>query len=160
MHVLNHGMSNIPPYLPTDHTLYERRDLAGVIIDDILDIITSKKSLPLTAARRPSVSVSVREHNGSISISTSLPQISKGQDTTTVTVTATDTHSDTGVVLITQYFRNSSPDSPQQRDMDKVLGINIGNSYISLIILLTEELLNLPGTVRTYTNTNKHTHSL
>ena len=158
MHVLNHGMSNIPPYFHTDHTLYERRDLAGVIIDDILDIITSKKSLPLTAARRPIVSV--RKHNGSISVSTSLPQISIGQDTITATDADTDTHSDTGVVLITQYFRNSSPDSPQQRDMDKVLGINIGNSYISLIILLTEELLNLPGTVRTYTNTNKHTHSL
>ena len=156
MHVLNHGMSNIPPYLHTDHTLYERRDLAGVIIDDILGIVTSKKSLPLTAARRPIVSV--RKHNSSISVSTSLPQISIEQDT--ITATDTDTHSDTGVVLITQYFRNSSPDSPQQRDMDKVLGINMGNSYISLIILLTEELLNLPGTVHTYTNTKKHTHSL
>ena len=207
MHVLNHGISNIPLYLQTDPVLSERGDLVGAFYEDILNIVTSKKSVPLTAARRTSVSVSVRDYDGSVSICPSLPQTSKGQDTTTDTdsdthtdthtVTAThtdsdthtapDTHTaahthtathtatataahtapaththtdtDTGVVLITQYFKNPSPDSSQQRDIDKALGLNVGNSYISLIILLTEELLTIPGTVHTHTRTRTHKHT-
>ena len=173
MHVLNHGISNIPLYLQTDPDLAERGDLVGAFYEDILNIVTSKKSMPLTAARRTSVSVSVRDYDGSISLSNSLPQTSKGQDTTTATHSAahtdtathtapdthTDTDTDTGVVLITQYFKNSAPDSSQQRDIDKALGLNIGNSYISLIILLTEELLTIPGTVHTHTHTHKHTNT-
>ena len=58
---------------------------------------------------------------------------------------SSDEGAERGIVLVTQYYRAISGDPTLQRDIDTVLARNLANPLISRVVLLTEELLELPG---------------